>query len=129
VKVAIVHEWLETFAGSERVVEQLLACWPEADLFVVCDFLPESERGFLGGRRPRTTFIQRLPFARKRFRWYLGLMPLAIEQLDLSGYDLILSSSHAGQGDYLEAAHALRRASAELSAYGREFDAQQSEPS
>jgi glycosyltransferase involved in cell wall biosynthesis len=95
VKVAIVHEWLETFAGSERVVEQLLACWPEADLFVVCDFMPDSERGFLGGRRPRTTFIQRLPFARKRFRWYLGLMPLAIEQLDLSGYDLILSSSHA----------------------------------
>ncbi len=94
-KVAIVHEWLDTFAGSERVVEQLLACWPGADLFVVCDFLPESERGFLGGRRPRTTFIQHLPLARKRFRWYLGLMPLAIEQLDLSGYDLVVSSSHA----------------------------------
>jgi glycosyltransferase involved in cell wall biosynthesis len=94
-KVAIVHEWLDTFAGSERVVEQLLACWPGADLFVVCDFMPESERGFLGGRRPRTTFIQHLPFARKRFRWYLGLMPLAIEQLDMSGYDLVISSSHA----------------------------------
>jgi glycosyltransferase involved in cell wall biosynthesis len=94
-KVAIIHEWLETFAGSERVVEQLLACWPQADLFVVCDFMPESERGFLGGRRPQTTFIQRLPFARTRFRWYLGLMPLAIEQLDLSKYDLIVSSSHA----------------------------------
>lgn len=94
-KVAIVHEWLDTFAGSERVVEQLLACWPQADLFVVCDFMPESERGFLGGRRPRTTFIQRLPFARTRFRWYLGLMPVAIEQLDLAGYDLVVSSSHA----------------------------------
>jgi glycosyltransferase involved in cell wall biosynthesis len=94
-KVAIVHEWLDTFAGSERVVEQLLACWPQADLFAVCDFMPESERGFLGGRRPQTTFIQRLPFARTRFRWYLGLMPLAIEQLDLSGYDLVVSSSHA----------------------------------
>lgn len=94
-KVAIVHEWLETFAGSERAVEQLLACWPDADLFAVCDFMPESERAFLGGRRPRTTFIQRLPFARKRFRWYLGLMPLAIEQFDLSGYDLVVSSSHA----------------------------------
>jgi glycosyltransferase involved in cell wall biosynthesis len=94
-KVAIVHEWLDTFGGSERAVEQLLACWPEADLFVVCDFMPESERGFLRGRRPRTTFIQRLPFARTRFRWYLGLMPLAIEQLDLSGYDLVVSSSHA----------------------------------
>jgi len=94
-KVAIVHEWLDTYAGSERVVEQLLACWPGADLFAVCDFLPETERGFLGGRRPRTTFIQRLPFARTRFRWYLGLMPMAIEQLDLSGYDLVVSSSHA----------------------------------
>lgn len=94
-KVAIVHEWLDTYAGSERVLEQLLHCWPEADLFAVCDFLPESERHFLGGRVPRTTFIQRLPFARRHFRWYLGLMPLAIEQLDLSGYDLVVSSSHA----------------------------------
>jgi glycosyltransferase involved in cell wall biosynthesis len=94
-KVAIVLEWLEIFSGAERVIEQLLACWPEADLFAVCDFMPESERGFLGGRRPQTTFIQRLPFARTRFRWYLGLMPLAIEQLDVSGYDLVVSSSHA----------------------------------
>jgi glycosyltransferase involved in cell wall biosynthesis len=94
-KVAIVHEWLDTYGGSERAVEQLLVCWPEADLFVVCDFMPDSERHFLGGRRPRTTFIQRLPFARTRFRSYLALMPLAIEQLDLSGYDLVVSSSHA----------------------------------
>ncbi|WP_144299455.1 glycosyltransferase family 4 protein [Elioraea rosea] len=94
-KVAIVHEWLDTYAGSERVLEQLLLAWPEADLFVVCDFLPEDERGFLGGKVPRTSFIQRLPFARKHFRKYLSLMPLAIEQFDLSGYDLVLSSSHA----------------------------------
>jgi glycosyltransferase involved in cell wall biosynthesis len=94
-KVAIVHEWLDTYAGSERVLEQMLAVWPEADLHALCDFLPERERGFLGGRSPRTTFIQRLPFARKRFRMYLGLMPLAIESLDLSGYDLVVSSSHA----------------------------------
>jgi glycosyltransferase involved in cell wall biosynthesis len=95
VKVAIINEWLEVFSGAERVVEQLLDCWPEADVFAVCDFMPESERGFLGGRQPRTTFIQRLPFARTRFRWYLALMPLAIEQLDLTGYDLVISSSHA----------------------------------
>ncbi len=94
-KTAIVHEWLDTYAGSERVLEQLLHCWPDADLFVVCDFLPDDERAFLGGRIPKTTFIQRLPFARKRFRWYLGLMPLAIEQLDMTGYDLVLSSNHA----------------------------------
>lgn len=94
-KVAIVHEWLDSYAGSERVVEQLLEIWPEADLFAVCDFLPEGQRGFLKGKVPRTTFIQRLPFARRRFRWYLGLMPLAVEQLDLSGYDLVISSNHA----------------------------------
>jgi glycosyltransferase involved in cell wall biosynthesis len=94
-KVAIVHEWLDSYAGSERVVEQLIAEWPEADLFAVCDFMPESERHFLRGKPVTTSFIQRLPFARKHFRKYLGLMPLAIEQLDVSGYDLVLSSSHA----------------------------------
>ena len=94
-RIAIVHEWLDTYAGSERVLEQLLRVWPEADLFATCDFLPEGERGFLGGRTPRTTFIQRMPFARRRFRWYLGLMPLAVEQHDLSGYDVVLSSNHA----------------------------------
>lgn len=94
-KIALVHEWLDTYAGSERVLEQLLAVWPEADLFVTCDFLADGERGFLGGRVPRTSFIQRLPFARRRFRWYLGLMPLAVEQHDLSGYDVVVSSNHA----------------------------------
>ena len=94
-KVAIVHEWLDTYAGSERVLEQLVAEWPEADLFAVCDFLPATERGFLRGKPVTTTFIQRLPFARKHFRKFLGLMPLAIEQLDVSGYDLVLTSSHA----------------------------------
>ncbi len=94
-KVAIVSDWLETYSGAERVLEQLIQCWPEADIYALCDFLPESERHFLGGRKVTTTFIQRLPGARKRFRWYLGLMPLAIEQLDLGGYDLVLSSSHA----------------------------------
>lgn len=94
-KVAIVHEWLDSYAGSERVVEQLIAEWPEADLFAVCDFMPESERGFLRGKKVTTSFIQRLPFARKHFRKFLGLMPVAIEQLDLSAYDVVLSSSHA----------------------------------
>lgn len=94
-KVAIVHEWLDTYAGSERVLEQLLTCWPQADLFAVCDFMAEEERVFLRGRTVRTSFIQRLPFAKTQFRKYLGLMPIAIEQFDLSGYDLVVSSSHA----------------------------------
>jgi glycosyltransferase involved in cell wall biosynthesis len=94
-KIAIVHDWLVTYAGAERVLEQMLECYPQADLFSVVDFLPEGQRGFLQGKTPRTTFIQQLPGARTRYRSYLPLMPLAIEQLDLSGYDLILSSSHA----------------------------------
>jgi glycosyltransferase involved in cell wall biosynthesis len=94
-RVAIVHEWLDTYAGSERVLEQLLLCFPDADLFAVVDFMDESERGFLQGHPVRTTFIQRLPFARRLFRNYLGLMPIAIQQLDLSGYDLVISSHHA----------------------------------
>ena len=94
-KIAIVHDWLEGYGGGERVLEQMLLCYPDADLFAVVDFVPEGKRGFLHGHRPRTSFIQRLPFARRMFRQYVGLMPLAVEQFDLSGYDLVLSSSHA----------------------------------
>ena len=94
-KIALVHEWLDSYAGSERVLEQLLLEWPEADVFAVCDFMPAAERGFLQGKPVTTSFIQRIPFARKHFRKFLGLMPLAIEQLDLSGYDIVISSSHA----------------------------------
>jgi len=94
-RVAVVHEWLERYAGSERVLEQMLAALPQADLFALVDFLPADERGFLGGRPVRTSYIQKLPFARKGFRKYLALMPHAVEQFDLSGYDLVISSSHA----------------------------------
>jgi glycosyltransferase involved in cell wall biosynthesis len=94
-RVAFVHDWLTTYTGAERVLEQMLATYPNGDLFSICDFLPESERAFLGGRRPTTSFIQKLPRARKWYRSYLPLMPLAIEQLDLSAYDIVLSSSHA----------------------------------
>lgn len=94
-KVAIVHEWFDSYAGSERVVEQLLNVYPEADVFALVDFLDESTRGFLKGKDVRTSFIQKLPFARKKFRSYLPLMPLAVEQFDLSRYDVVISSSHA----------------------------------
>jgi glycosyltransferase involved in cell wall biosynthesis len=94
-RVAIVHEWLETFAGSESVLEQLLLCFPDADLFAVVDFMKPKDRRFLKGRKVTTSFIQRLPAAKRLFRTYLGLMPLAIEQFDMAGYDLIISSSHA----------------------------------
>lgn len=93
-RVAIVHDWLVTYAGSERVVEQLLALFPQADLFSLIDFLPPEQRRFLAGKEVTTSFLQRFPFARRKYTAYLPLMPLAIEQFDLSGYDLVLSSSH-----------------------------------
>lgn len=94
-RVAIVHEWFSAYAGSERVVEQMLEVMPHAELFGVVDFLPPAQRAFLGGRPVKTTFIQALPFAQRSFRRYLPLMPLAMEQHDLSGFDLVLSSNHA----------------------------------
>ena len=106
-KIAIVHEWLATYAGSERVLEQMLQVFPQADLFAVVDFVSDAERAFLHGRRPKTTFIQRLPGARRHFRAYLPLMPLAIEQLDLSAYDIVLSSSHAVAKGVLTGPHQL----------------------
>lgn len=94
-KTAIICDWLVTYAGSERVLEEIIHCFPDADLFAVVDFIPTPNRSFLNHKIVKTTFIQQLPGAKKRYRSYLPLMPLAIEQLDLSGYDLILSSSHA----------------------------------
>jgi glycosyltransferase involved in cell wall biosynthesis len=94
-KVAIVHDWLVTYAGAERVLEQMLLCYPDAELYSLMDFVPQSERGFLSGRRVHTSFLQRLPGMRRRYRSFLPLMPVAIEQFDLSGYDLVLSSSYA----------------------------------
>jgi glycosyltransferase involved in cell wall biosynthesis len=94
-KIVIVHDWLVTYGGAERVLEQMLVAYPHADLYSLIDFLPAAERGFLGGRSVHTSFLQRLPGMRRRYRWALPLMPFAIEQLDLSAYDLVLSSSHA----------------------------------
>jgi|GEM_PF-21148 len=94
-RVAIVHDWLVTYAGAERVLEQIIDCFPDADLFSVVDFVEDKDRKFLRGKRATTSFIQRLPKARTKYRAYLPLMPLAIEQLDVSDYDVVISSSHA----------------------------------
>lgn len=95
-KVAIVHDWLTDVGGAEKVLQQLLICYPNAELFTVVDFFPEKARKeLLFGKLATTTFIQKLPFSKSKYRNYLPLMPLAIEQLDLSAYDLVLSSSYA----------------------------------
>ena len=94
-KVAIVHEWLVSYAGAELVLTQIIDCFPEADLFSVIDFLPKNQRHLIRDKKVNTTFIQKIPFAKKKYRAMIALMPLAIEQLDLSEYDIIISSSHA----------------------------------
>lgn len=94
-KIAVVHEWLVDWAGSERVLEQIISCYPSADLFALVDFLDARNRDKILGKRATTSFLQRAPFARSRLAAYLPLMPFAVEQLDLSGYDIVISSSHA----------------------------------
>jgi glycosyltransferase involved in cell wall biosynthesis len=93
-RIAIVHDFLYCYGGAERVLEQMIEVFPAADLFSLFDFLPAAQRGFLQNKPVRTTFIQNLPLARTRHRSYLPLMPLAIEQLNLSEYDMVLSSSY-----------------------------------
>src|SRR6266702_6160547 len=94
-RIAIVHDWMTLSGGAEKVLEAILRMYPSADLFCVVDFLPEAERGYLKNRKITTTFIQNLPFARSKYRSYLPLMPIAIEQLNLTSYDLVISSTHA----------------------------------
>lgn len=94
-KIAIICDWLVAIGGAEKVLGELLQCYPTADLFAVVDFVAPEHRKFLLNKAVTTTFIQKLPFAKKLYRSYLPFMPIAIEQLDVSQYDLIISSSHA----------------------------------
>ena len=95
-KTAITHEWLVNYAGSERCVESFTNIWKDADVFALVDFLNDEQRKIiLNGKRAHTSFIQNLPFARKRHRYYLPLFPTAIEHVDISDYKLIISSSHS----------------------------------
>jgi glycosyltransferase involved in cell wall biosynthesis len=95
-KTAIVHDWFTTYAGSERCVESFTNIWNDADIFSLVDFLDESDRRIiLKGKSAQTSFVQKLPLASKYHRHYFPIFPLAIEQFDLSNYDLVISSSHA----------------------------------
>lgn len=95
VKVAVVHDWLDTWRGGESVLAQILRVYPNADLFALVDFLSDADRRALNGRRAKTSFLQHVPLARRGFRLLLPLFPLAIESLDVAAYDLVISSSHA----------------------------------
>lgn len=94
IKVSLVLDWLVTYAGAERVVESIIKQYPECDLFSLIDFVADDKREFLLGKKANTSFIQNLPKAKFKYQKYLPLMPLAIEQLDVSNYELVISSSH-----------------------------------
>jgi hypothetical protein len=95
VRVAIVHDWLYVIGGAERVLREIVRCYPGADIFTLFDLLSPEDRTKLGIEHTQTSFLQNMPFIRKRHRSYLPLMPLAVEQFDLSKYDLVISSSYA----------------------------------
>ena len=93
--IALATDWLVTYAGAEKVISEMLKVFPKSDLFAVIDFLNDDARAKMLNKHAHTTFIQSLPFAKTKYRNYLPFMPLAIEQLDVSDYDIVLSSSHA----------------------------------
>lgn len=96
IKIAIVHDWLVTNAGAEKVLKSIIELYPDADIFSLVDFLSKRERSeVLNGKYAKVSFIQKLPFAKKYFRNYLVLFPKAIESFNLESYDLIISSSWA----------------------------------
>ena len=92
--VALIHDWLESYAGSEKVLEQILNIYPDSSIYSLVDFLEEKQRFFIKNKSVVSSFIQRLPGSKKFFRNYFSMFPLAIEQFDLSGFDLIISSNH-----------------------------------
>jgi glycosyltransferase involved in cell wall biosynthesis len=92
-RVALVHDWLTGMRGGERALEVLCELYPSAELFTLLH-VPGSVSPTIERLRPRTSFIQRLPFARRLYRYYLPLFPKAIERFALDGFDLVLSTSH-----------------------------------
>ena len=94
-RVAIIQEWMTTIGGSEKVVKAIAEIFPQADIFaLVADKKFVTSLG-LGDRKLTTSIIQKLPFGKKKYRSYLPLFPFAVEQFDLRGYDIIISSNHA----------------------------------
>jgi glycosyltransferase involved in cell wall biosynthesis len=90
-RVAIVHYWLVNFRGGEKVVDVLCEMFPDADIFTHV-YRPGGMSARINRHSVKTSFIGRLPFATRFYQTYLPLMPMALEQLDLREYDLVISS-------------------------------------
>jgi glycosyltransferase involved in cell wall biosynthesis len=105
-KVAIVHYWLVGMRGGEKVVEALAEMYPQADIFTHV-YVPEMISEKIREHRIIPTFINALPRASKMYKTYLPLMPLALEQCDLRGYDLVISSESGPAKGVITPAEAL----------------------
>ena len=92
-RVALVHDWLNGMRGGEKVLEALCDRYPDADIFTLFH-VPGSVSEKIARHRITTSGLQKLPFAVTHYRRYLPLYPTAVEQFDLDGYDLVISSSH-----------------------------------
>ncbi|MEL5449053.1 glycosyltransferase family 4 protein [Serratia bockelmannii] len=93
--LGVVADWLVTYAGAERVIKEFVDLYPDSTLYSIVDFLSDNDRANFHNKRAITSLIQRLPLAKRKYQNYLPMMPFAIEQLDVSKHDIILSSSHA----------------------------------
>ncbi len=93
--IAFVHDWLTSFGGAERVLEAALECFPDAVVHTLVHDPRLFEHSAIGRAEVRTSFLQRMPFARRAYRHYLPLMPFAVEQFDLRPYHIVLSFSSA----------------------------------
>ncbi|KKL24883.1 hypothetical protein LCGC14_2410880 [marine sediment metagenome] len=92
-KTAIVHDWLVSVAGSEKVLKLMHELYP-SDIYTLLKNPKNLKNSFFEDKKIKTSFIQKMPFSKKLYQKYLMLFPFAIEQFDLSEYDVILSSSH-----------------------------------
>src|SRR5438874_2831520 len=92
-QVALVHDWLTGMRGGEKCLEVFCELFPAADIFTLVH-VPGRVSPTIERHRIYTSLIQRLPGSAQHYRWYLPLMPTAIEAFDLSAYDVVLSSSH-----------------------------------
>jgi glycosyltransferase involved in cell wall biosynthesis len=94
-KICFVHDWLTTFGGAEQVLKALLEIWPQTPVYTLVTNEKGNCRSIIDSTEVTRSFVNKLPFAKRKHQAYLPLMPLAIEQFDLSDYDLIISDSHA----------------------------------
>ncbi len=94
-KIAIVHEWVTVIAGSESCFKEFTEIYPDADIFLLVSDEKSLEKLNIDPSRVTNSFVQKLPKAKTKWKNYLPLFPYAIEQFDLSEYDVIISSSHS----------------------------------